>query len=42
MDKLLKVADKQAYNQTPSQNFEFDKNLVQKSMSKNPYGTIIL
>ena len=36
MDKLLKVADKQAYNQTSSQNFEFDENLFQQFMSKNP------
>ena len=35
MDKLLKVADKQAYNQTSSQNFEFDENLFQQFMSKN-------
>ena len=35
MDKLLKVADKQTYNQTSSQNFEFDENLFQQFMSKN-------
>ena len=35
MDKLLKVAGKQAYNQTSSQNFEFDENLFQQFMSKN-------
>ena len=35
MDKLMKVADKQAYNQTSSQNFEFDENLFQQFMSKN-------
>ena len=35
MDKLLKVADKQAYNKTSSQNFEFDENLFQQFMSKN-------
>ena len=32
----MKVADKQAYNQTSSQNFEFDENLFQQIMSKNP------
>ena len=36
MDKLLQVADKQAYNQTSSQNFEFDENLFQQFMCKNP------
>ena len=35
MDKLLQVADKQAYNQTSSQNFEFDENLFQQFMCKN-------
>ena len=36
MDKLLQVAEKQAYNQRSSQNFEFDENLFQPFMSKNP------
>ena len=36
MDKLLQVADKQAYNQTSSQNFEFDENLFQQFVCKNP------
>ena len=36
MDKLLQVANKQPYNQTSSQNFEFDENLFQQFMSKNP------
>ena len=36
MDKLLQVADKQPYNQTSSQNFEFNENLFQQFMSKNP------
>ena len=36
MDKLLQVADKQAYNQTSSQNFEFDENVFQQFMCKNP------
>ena len=36
MDKLLEVADKQAYNQTSSQNFEFVENLFQQFISKNP------
>ena len=36
MDKLLQVADKQAYNQTSSQNFEFEENLFQQFMSMNP------
>ena len=36
MDKLLQVAEKQAYNQTSSQNFEFDENLFQPFMSKSP------
>ena len=35
MDKLLQVANKQPYNQTSSQNFEFDENLFQQFMSKN-------
>ena len=35
MDKFLKVADKQAYNQTSSHSFEFDENLFQQFMSKN-------
>ena len=35
MDKLLQVADKQTYNQTSSQNFEFDENLFQQFISKN-------
>ena len=37
IDKLLQVADKQAYNQTSSQNFEFDENLFQSLMSKSPF-----
>ena len=36
MDKLLQVADKQAYNQTSSYNFEFDGSLFRQFMSKNP------
>ena len=36
MDKMLYVADKQAYNQTSSQNFKFDENLFEQFMSKNP------
>ena len=36
MDKLLQVADKQAYNQTSSQNVEFDENVFQQFMCKNP------
>ena len=36
MDQLLQVAEKQAYNQISSQNFEFDENLFQQFMSMNP------
>ena len=35
MDKLLQVADKQANNQTSSQNLEFDEKLFQQFMSQS-------